>query len=102
MHLREREWAQGGGAEGEGEVDSPLSRELDKGLHPKTHEIMTRAKGRRLTNWTTQVLLSLYSFIPSLSRYIWGKKKSTLNFSKSLPLLLLLGIYLNGLDEREA
>ena len=31
----------GGGAEREGEADSPLSREPDVGLDLRTHEIMT-------------------------------------------------------------
>jgi len=34
--LREREHKQGRGAEGEGEADSPLSREPHVGLHPRT------------------------------------------------------------------
>ena len=33
---REREYMQGGGAEGEGEADSLLSRELDMGLNLRT------------------------------------------------------------------
>jgi len=36
-YLFERETAQaGGGAEGKGEADSPLSREPNAGLHPRT------------------------------------------------------------------
>ena len=33
--MREHEWELGG-AEGEGEADSPLSREPDAGLNPRT------------------------------------------------------------------
>ena len=40
IYLREKEsiyaHEQGGEAEGEGEVDSPLAREPDAGLHPRT------------------------------------------------------------------
>ena len=35
MHTRERAQA-GGGAKGEGEANSPLSREHDAGLDPRT------------------------------------------------------------------
>ena len=35
MRERERASISGGEAEGEGETDSPLSREPDAGLHPK-------------------------------------------------------------------
>ena len=34
--MREREHQWWGGAEGEREADSPLSREPDAGLHPRT------------------------------------------------------------------
>jgi len=33
---KERECTAGGAAEGEGEADSPLSREPNVGLHPRT------------------------------------------------------------------
>ena len=36
LREREREHKQGGGAEGERETDSPLSREPDVGLDPRT------------------------------------------------------------------
>jgi len=35
LRAREHEWGRGG-AEGEGEADSPLSRKPDTGLHPRT------------------------------------------------------------------
>ena len=38
------------GEYGEGETDSPLSREPTVGLDPRTPEITTRAEGRRFTD----------------------------------------------------
>ena len=73
IHLREREraWA-GRGAEGEAEADSPLSREPDAALDPRTPKITTWAKGRCSTTdppryHSTPHLLLLHSHPPYLA-----------------------------------
>ena len=43
--MREKEHKWEGGAEGEGEEDSLMSREPDVGLNPRTLEIMTSGEG---------------------------------------------------------
>jgi len=48
IHLRERAQV-GVEAEGVGEADSPLSREQDMGLDPRTSRSRGSAEGRRLT-----------------------------------------------------
>ena len=45
----------GGGAEGKGEADSPLSWEPNAGAPSQDPGIMTWAEGRCLTDWATQV-----------------------------------------------
>ena len=58
IYLRERVSAQAGEeAEGEGEVDSLLSREPDVGAWSQDPGIMTWAEGRCLTDWATQAPL---------------------------------------------
>ena len=55
MHMHMHEW----GAEGEGEADSPLSREPEWDMiqGSKDPKIMIWAEGRHLTHWATQVPL---------------------------------------------
>ena len=50
----ERKRAQAGERAGEGEADSPQSREPDTGLDTRTIRIMSWAEGRCLTYWATQ------------------------------------------------
>lgn len=64
IYLREREKAQAGGwAEGEGEAGSPLSKEPDSGLIPRTPSL------RQILNWATQVSPNdlLLSWVDSIS-----------------------------------
>ena len=52
LFIWKRESAQWGGAERE--AGSPLSREADAGLYPRTLGLWTWPKGRRLTDWAIQ------------------------------------------------
>ena len=56
----------GGGAEGEGQEDSPLNTELPGRAGSHNPEIMTWAETKvgSLTHWATQVLLKLLSYKP--------------------------------------
>ena len=59
IFIWEREHEQGGGAEGEGQADTPLSRELDGGAPSQDSGNMTWDEGRCLTNYVTQAPQSL-------------------------------------------
>lgn len=57
IYLRERESAQEwwGEAEGKEKPDSPLSKDPNVGLNPRTLGSWPELKARHLTNWATQV-----------------------------------------------
>ena len=84
MRERERECANGGGAEREGDTESKagsrlqaVSTEPVAGLKLTNREIMTLAKVGRLTDWATQE--------PQVTKYILNSKiKILLDFSEIL------------------
>ena len=85
---REKEWAwAGGAAEREGETDSQAGSilwgtELNPGVHPRNHEIMTWAEIKsqtfnRLRHWGVPRLFSLFY-------YLWGQFNDTRNQNSSV------------------
>ena len=71
--------------EGEGEAGFPLSRIAWHGAWSQDPEIMTWVKGRHLTNWVTQVLLTSNSLLCVLIQHLMRRS--------SKPVILINGFY---------
>ena len=95
MYLSDREHKQGVVAEGEGEAGFPWSREPGCEAQSQDLRIMTRAEGKHLTDWGTQVPYFWIVWTQNLNIWTWApvSQSSKMLCAQNFSICALWGLF---------